>query len=144
MSEDPAIIAVLDDEPDRVQVMRRQLSKRLANYEHVFFDNAPDLIEWLVRQLNNCALICLDHDLGPNRIRDGQTFDPGTGRDVADYLSGCRPQCPIVIHTTNADAAPGMERVLQESGWQTIRVIPFDDLAWIRGWWIREIQAALR
>ena len=91
-------IAILDDDSDRIDEMRRCLLARVHEYEVMCFDNAPDIIEWLQGHLEATALICLDHDLGPNRHRDGDVFDPGTGRDVADYfglpdahLPGSRP-----------------------------------------------------
>ena len=60
------------------------------------------------------ALICLDHDLGANLIVNGDYQDPGTGRDVADYLSGEEACCPVLIHSSNAMAAPGMMMVLED------------------------------
>jgi hypothetical protein len=109
----------------------------------VVFDNAPDIIEWLHDHLEETVLICLDHDLGANRLRDGESFDPGTGRDVADYLATRKPVCPVVIHTTNSLAAPGMTRTLEEAGWSWSRVVPYNDLEWVRGEWIGRVAQAL-
>jgi len=96
--------------------MLRHFAKLFPQYETAVFDNAPEMIDWLAIHCREAVLICLDHDLGPNRSRDGVSFDPGTGRDVADCLSTCAPICPVIIHTTNHLAAPGMMRVLEESG----------------------------
>ena len=109
----------------------------------VTFDNAPDMIDWLTNHLDDASLICLDHDLGPNRSRNGSVFDPGTGRDVADYLASRRPVCPILIHTTNSMAAPGMALVLEDSGWRHSRVVPYNDLEWVSQEWIDEVSKAL-
>src|SRR5664279_3055983 len=102
-------ILILDDEPERIQEMTRCIRERISECQLICFDNAPDLINWLTDHLEGLASICLDHDLGPNRLRDENVFDPGTGRDVADYLSTQTPICPIIIHTSNSLAAPGME-----------------------------------
>ena len=67
------------------------------------------MVLWLGDHLEEANLICLDHDLGPNRKLNGIVFDPGTGRDVVDYLTTRKPHCPILIHTSNSMAAPGME-----------------------------------
>jgi hypothetical protein len=136
-------IVVLDDEPERIDEMTRCLSARLPNHKPVVFDNAPDLIAWIGDQLSDVQLICLDHDLGPNRRRGDEVFDPGTGRDVADFLAKCQPVCPVVIHTTNSMAAPGMTMVLDDAGWQNIRVIPYNDLEWIGADWINAVASAL-
>ncbi|MGC3966567.1 MAG: hypothetical protein QM775_04115 [Pirellulales bacterium] len=137
------LIAVLDDESEHSTLMHTVLHEVAGGYAYRFFDNAPDMISALPGLLDQVCLISLDHDLGPNRHRDGTTFDPGTGRDVADALALHKPVCPIMIHTSNGDAAPGMRRVLEESGWLIHRVFPHDDTAWIRDDWRTEIITIL-
>lgn len=137
-------IAILDDEPERIEAMVQALSRHLPDVATTTFDNAPEMIDWLREHLNRCGVICLDHDLGPNRIRGAGVFDPGTGRDVVDFLATRVPVCPVIIHTTNSLAAPGMEASLQESGWRCSRVVPYDDLTWVGEWWIEEVQKALQ
>ncbi|QDU96244.1 cyclic-phosphate processing receiver domain-containing protein [Lignipirellula cremea] len=136
-------ITILDDEPCRLEAMQAVLD-RLEDPPNVFtFDNAPDMIEWLKDHSASCDLICLDHDLGPNRTRDGTDFDPGIGRDVADFLAKCKPVCPIVIHTTNTEARPGMIAVLEEAGWQVAYVSPYEDLLWVCEIWASEVRQRL-
>jgi hypothetical protein len=136
-------IAILDDEPKRIRAMIECVSKGLPGCHVVTFDNAPDMIGWLEKHLEDASLICLDHDLGPNRSRNGQTFDPGTGRDVTDYLALRRPVCPVLIHTTNSLAAPGMAIVLDDSGWVHSRLAPYNDLEWLSADWICKVRRAL-
>ena len=136
-------IAILDDDLDRIRRMTEILSFRFPKFAIAAFDNAPEMITWLRDNLAATNLICLDHDLGPNRIRDGETFDPGTGRDVADFLAGRAPVCPAIIHTTNNLAAPGMQMVLEDAGWPFSRVVPFNDLQWISTEWIGSVAAAI-
>jgi hypothetical protein len=137
-------IVILDDEPERVAEMIRCLAGVIGGLQLVVFDNAPDLIDWLARHLDSAKLICLDHDLGPNRVRNGEVFDPGIGRDVVDYLATHTPICPVIIHTTNTLAAPGMELALTDAGWMHGRIMPYDDLEWIGGEWIETVKKALR
>jgi hypothetical protein len=137
-------IVILDDEPDRIREMTGCLLRCAPDCPVVTFDNAPDMIRWLAEHLEEARLICLDHDLGPNRVRHGEVFDPGTGRDVADYLASRKPICPVLIHTTNSLAAPGMELVLDDAGWEHSRDIPYDDLEWIRAAWGVDVRAVLR
>jgi hypothetical protein len=136
-------IALLDDDPDRIRAMLDCLVGRFSEFETVVFDNAPDMIDWLAEHLEETALICLDHDLGPNRTREGKVFDPGTGRDVADFLATQSSVCPVVIHTTNSLAAPGMALVLEDSGWPHFRIVPYNDLEWVEADWIGEVAKAL-
>jgi hypothetical protein len=139
----PGTVAILDDEPDRLQAMIETLSRRFPHVQRAIFDNAPDMIEWCREHLGQCLLICLDHDLGPNRVRDGGPFDPGTGRDVADYLATREPTCPVIVHTTNSLAAPGMELALKDAGWRCSRVVPYNGPTWISDWWIEEVARVL-
>ena len=108
-----------------------------------FFDNAPDMIEWLSSHLAEVAPICLDHDLGPNRQRTGQVFDPGTGRDVVDFLIQHPPTCPIIVHTSNSYSAPGMMFAFEYAGWSAIRVVPYDDIDWIAQSWAKAVRENL-
>jgi DNA-binding NtrC family response regulator len=133
-------IAILDDEPDRLRAMTAALSRRFPELQVATFGNAPEMIAWLDRNLSSVALISLDHDLMPEAA--GQP-DPGTGRDVADYLATRRPLCHVIIHTTNGLAAPGMQMVLDESGWPSSLVAPYNDLQWVTTWWIREVAGRL-
>lgn len=144
MPTERRFIAILDDEPERIAAMRPRLARLCPAYDVAEFDNAPDMVEWLRDRLPETVLICLDHDLGPCRIRHATAFDPGTGRDVADYLSTVSPVCPVLIHTTNSLAAPGMVRVLEESGWTISRVSPYEDLLWIGEVWASEVRRLLR
>jgi hypothetical protein len=137
------VIAVLDDDEGRLACMRRCLCG-FPNLKAQFFDSAPDMIEWLRSHLGTVVAISLDHDLGPNRLREGLAFDPGTGRDVADFLAQYVPSCPVLICTTNSLARPGMELVLSDGGWQTTRVIPAGDLAWINREWMPALRTLIR
>lgn len=129
-------IVILDDELDRLEEMCAVLSERLPGHSFITFKNAPDIIAWLKDNITSAALISLDHDLFPQTEEEP---DPGTGRDVADFLATQSPVCHVIIHTTNSLAAPGMEMVLNDTSWSNSRVMPYCDLDWITEWWIREV-----
>jgi hypothetical protein len=136
-------IVILEDNPDRVRVMRDCLMDGIYTSDIQFFANSQDTIAFLGHHLSDTLLISLDHDLDLISKHNGEHLDPGTGREVADYLAGQPPACLVVIHTTNSLAAQGMELVLKESGWKTHRVIPFDDLEWISTEWLRTVSRAI-
>lgn len=145
------IIAILEDDSGRVSAMRDRLNELFSDWAYIFFNNAPDMIEWLETHLSECIVISLDHDLGPSWKRDGELFDPGTGRDVVDYLVTKSPQCPLIIHSSNAEAVIGMEMALTEVNWQVERVIPFVSLGsligsaeWIDTDWTETINRLLK
>jgi len=41
------VIAILDDDPRRVEAMKQVLGEIGSEYEHRLFDNAPEMIDWL-------------------------------------------------------------------------------------------------
>ncbi len=139
----PMKIVVLEDNPDRVRVMRDCLEDRFPHFECRFFGRAAEVTEYLEVNLADTIVICLDHDLELEPTPSGEPIDPGTGREVADYLAGKVPVCPVVIHTTNASAAQGMEMVLKDARWKTYRVLPFNDLEWIPTDWFRAVRRAI-
>jgi len=138
-----AVIAILDDEQERLRAMLPLLARDYPGCEVATFENAPDMIAWLVVNLHRARLLSLDHDLGPTQRRGDESFDPGTGRDVADFLAGRPAVCPIILHTTNHLAAPGMVDVLETSGWEVTHVVPYGDLAWVKERWIEEVRRVL-
>jgi hypothetical protein len=134
----------MDDASERIDAMREAIEKHLPEVGVVFFDNAPDMIDWLEDSLASVSLLCLDHDLGPNRERDGAVFDPGTGRDVVDSLAVVTASCPVLIHSSNGPAANGMRFALEDAGWQVERVVPFDAMGWISEAWSSQVRDMLR
>jgi len=124
--------------------MRRCLDEQVAPAEVSFFNCAADLVEWLHDHLPTLTLICLDHDLEPYRNAVGELVDAGKGREVADYLAGQDPMCPVIVHSSNGNAAFGMQFALEEAGWDARRVIPFGDLDWIGEVWIEDVCEAIK
>lgn len=133
-------VAILEDDSSRIAAMRAVLASVLPAFEPVVFDNAPDLADWFAAHLADTALICLDHDLGPNRQHDGKVFDPGIGRDIADLLASLPAICPVIVHSSNSMAVPGMLRVLGEAGWISTAVMPSGDLSWVDMDWKQELE----
>jgi tryptophanyl-tRNA synthetase len=80
-------VAILEDDPERVEHMRRVLKATLPTCEQRFFAAAPDMIAWLAEHLVRVVLISLDHDLDSIVPIAQQATDPGCGRDVADWIA---------------------------------------------------------
>lgn len=127
---------ILEDNFDRMAVMRDCLRRRFDIRSPAFWQTAHWFIENIEPELAQAHLISLDHDLDDVVHRDGKAEDAGTGRDVADFLASKSPVCPIIIHSTNVPAAIGMQAVLDDAGWQTTRITPYDDTEWIDEVWV--------
>lgn len=140
----PLKIAILEDNLDRQAAMKAWLSDRLYMYEHFFFDEAAPMNAWLQSNLAETLFISLDHDLELKPSGDGRWIDPGTGREVADYLALQNPACPLIIHSTNSVAVDGMMEALTQSGWSVQRVTPYGDLAWVNEAWWPAVREGLR
>jgi CheY-like chemotaxis protein len=136
-------IVILEDNRDRQTVMQDCLSDRFHRYQAVFFDNAPEACDYLRANLASTLVISLDHDLELKAAIDGKLQDPGSGREVADFLAMQTPSCPVIIHSTNTAAGDGMQFVLEESKWETHRVHPYGDLEWIPSKWLRTLRDAV-
>jgi hypothetical protein len=136
-------IAILEDNTDRQAVMRRCVADRFYTFDTHFFDEAGEMIRFLDEHLAETLVIALDNDLELKPGADGRMIDPGSGVEVAEYLAGKAPICPVIIHTTNADAAETMKTALEAAGWRTRRVIPFDDMNWIESAWFFAMRRAI-
>ncbi len=95
--------------------------------------DAPSMIREIDQYLEQAVLISLDHDLYKQTNEDS---DPGTGRDVAEYLSDKKPTCSVIVHSTNTDAAWGMYNTLQAVKWNVELVHHLDQENWIRDLWL--------
>jgi len=132
-------IAVLEDNEDRIGVMERYLDDKFPFYESRFFRSAGAAIDWLREHLDQTICLALDHDLE----RPQGEPDPGSGREVAEFLATNQTRFPIVIHTTNQHAAIAMEALLDDSGWTVSRVCPYGDLQWVSESWLPAVRAAI-
>ena len=128
------VVAILEDDPGRINEMRLCLPDVLPGTRSVFFENADDMITWLAQHLGDVVLISLDHDL-PLLDNDGRSIDCGTGRQVADFLVSKSPTCPVIVHSSNDFCAPGMFFALRDAGWPVSRVYPASELSWVRREW---------
>jgi CheY-like chemotaxis protein len=136
-------IVVLEDNADRVAVMRACIEDRFYMFDTQFFDEARDAIHFLDIHLSETLVIALDNDLEMKTGPDGRCFDVGEGRHVAEFLATKQPVCPVIIHTTNSDAGVTMEETLRGAGWRTRRIVPFDDMNWIESDWFSAIRRAI-
>jgi hypothetical protein len=136
------VLVLLEDNARRAEAMCRVATTNLG-IPVVHHDNAPDMLAWLAKHLGRAVLIALDHDLGPSRIRDGERFEPGIGREVADFLAEHTPVCPVIIHSSNGPAADGMQFCLERAGWSVTRVYPLDDLTWVERDWKPVVQRVM-
>lgn len=133
------LVAILEDNADRIAAMKAVLPEVLPGVESVFFEDAQPMIDWLLQHLAEVILISLDHDL-PLWDLAGQSIDCGTGRQVADYLASMPPTCPVIVHSSNLTCASGMFFALKDAGWPCIRVYPCEDVSWVGGAWAEQLR----
>jgi hypothetical protein len=131
------VIAILEDNADRIGRMRTCLSAHFPELDQMYFESAPLMRQWLGDHLGEVVLISLDHDLPIQG-------DCGTGRDIANYLATFPPSCPVIVHTSNEHFAPGMMFVLSDAGWPTARVYPHDQQDWVVLGWVDAIRGCVK
>ena len=136
---------ILEDNRDRRVAMIGRLVERFPFLHVAFFDASPEMIGFMESDpLQDVVMISLDHDLEMISGSNGDWIDPGTGLEVAKWLSKRpNPICPVVVHTTNSSAGDKMIRVLEKSHWNAHRVVPHDDLRWIDGDWFSVARNAI-
>lgn len=128
-------LLILEDDSRRIDAMRERLEDRLPQYDTLLLPDCASFTTAFLEAPERVLAVSLDHDLEP---QPSSQADPGTGRDVADFLANLSPtndRVPVLIHSTNILAADGMERVLNEAGYHVTRVVPYGDLEWISQAW---------
>jgi len=134
-------IAILEDNAERRREMLAQLQRHLPDAKIVFCTSATEMLNHLRQNLANIRVIALDHDLEKQSPDDP---DPGTGRDVSDFLCQQAPCCAVIVHTTNVPASYRMQRDLEEASWRVTRVVPYGDTEWIGREWLSTVCEAWR
>ncbi len=132
---------ILEDNAGRVDNFIRAVSSCQSLIDIRTWRIAEHMIRDLPELLPAAKLISLDHDL--YRLEDSDP-DPGTGRQVADYLSGLTPLCPVIIHSTNTNAAWGMHNQLTHAGWKAEIIHHLDEPGWIQERWLPMALGMLR
>lgn len=128
-----ALLLVLDDDRERLRGFDAIAARLGSGWAVKSWRDAPGMLAEIDRHLAEARLISLDHDLYRDSPSDP---DPGTGRLVAEHLAKCKPACPVIVHTTNTDAAWGMRNVLSARGWRVELVHHLGQPAWIEELWL--------
>jgi len=132
-------ILILEDNDERIAAFQRAVAALGDCFEMRVWRDAHSMIAECESFFPSAVLISLDHDLNPLA---GATVDPGTGLDVAKFLAECRPACPVIIHSTNADRAHSMHNELRFADWVADRVGPIGT-DWIETIWLRKAREFL-
>jgi len=127
------MILALDDDVERLEALSSVGTLVGNGWTAYAWKTAPHMIREAPAHLAAARLITLDHDL--DRMASPQE-NPGCGRDVANWLAGMRPVCPVIIHSSNTDAAWGMSNALSHAGWTVEIAHQINQPGWIRELWV--------
>ena len=130
------IIAVLEDNADRVAAMKKWLNDRFGMYEHFITDDPRRLLEVLGERAEDVLVVSLDHDL----FDSSHGREDATGMDVIHALVRGKPAFPVIVHSSNSIAAEKMVRRLRNKKWNVVSVMPIEDTAWIGRDWFYELR----
>jgi CheY-like chemotaxis protein len=133
------LILILEDNEDRIRNFQNAVASLGEDFSVKIWNDAPTMIAELSSKLNQACLISLDHDLNP---QPNVTTDPGTGLEVAEFLTKQKPICPVLIHSTNHEKAWSMHNELRFAGWPVDRVGPIGD-DWIQCLWLPKVKSLL-
>ena len=124
-------ILILEDDEDRVRGFRSAVAFLGRKFRVRIWHNAGTMIVESPGCFAQACLISLDHDL---QAVPGEA-DPGTGLDVAEFLSLHSPVCPVILHTSNFDGRLSMHNQLRAGGW-AVATVPPRESDWIQTSWL--------
>ena len=131
---------ILEDSINRASAFQEAASGFFPPQTLKLWRIAQQMIKELPLFFDHATIISLDHDLYRHEPHDPE---PGTGREVANYLATLQPVCPVIIHSTNTDAAWGMCNELTHSKWQADLIHHLDEPQWIQQKWAALVQQLL-
>ena len=129
----PPLLLILDDDRERLQRFEAISGRLGGDFKVSTWRDAPSMLAQIDTLVRDAALISLDHDLYPDSASDA---DPGSGRQVAEWLAERRPSCPVIVHSTNTDMAWGMHNALRAAGWTVELVHHINQANWIEELWL--------
>jgi|ERR1043166_2501933 ADP-ribosylglycohydrolase len=132
-------VLLLEDNAERTEAFRSAINQLGSDYEIRIWKDAPAMLAECVDCFDQTILISLDHDLNPC---PGAVAEPGTGLEVAKFLAGYLPFCPVIIHSSNTDCAWSMHNELRFAGWTVDRVGPIGE-DWIQKLWLPKARQIL-
>ncbi len=135
----PRTIMILEDDHDRVRGFQNAVASLGSHFALRLWHDAPTMIEQCRDCLPDTCLISLDHDLAP---LPGSESDPGTGLEVAEFLSTHKPICPVILHTSNFERRWSMHNEFRFAGWR-VEIVPPLGNDWIRGSWLPKARALI-
>jgi hypothetical protein len=124
-------ILMLEDDEDRLRGFQSAVASLGPDLHLRIWRDAPTMVAEAPFYFTETSLISLDHDLQAT----GGEADPGTGQDVADFLSLHAPMCPVILHTSNSDGRLAMHNKLRAGGWTVATVLP-READWIQTSWL--------
>ena len=124
-------ILILADDDDRVRGFQEAVASLGRDFRVGIWRDAPTMIAESPACFAKACLISLDHVL---ETVAGEA-DPGTGLDVAEFLSLHAPMCPVILHTSNFDGMLAMHNKLRAGGW-TVATVPPREADWIQTSWL--------
>ncbi len=133
-------ILILEDDEDRLQDFRNAVLDLGPKMLFRHWREAPAMITDCPAYFASACLISLDHDL---QALPGETADPGTGLDVAQFLAGHKPVCPVILHSSNFDGRLVMQNTLRAGGWTVATLAPRGD-DWVQTLWLPIVGKLLR
>jgi hypothetical protein len=123
---------ILEDNDERIRAFESAVASLGSDFSLRLWRDAPTMISECGDCLRAACLISLDHDLAP--LPDS-SIDPGTGLEVAEFLSTHQPSCPVILHTSNHERRWSMHNEFRFAGWSVEIVPPLGD-DWIRSSWL--------
>ena len=129
-------IMILEDNEDRIRAFERAVG---SDFRLRLWRDAPTMIAECGGELADTCLISLDHDLVPASV---ESPDPGTGLEVAEFLSRRQPVCPVILHTSNHERRWSMHNEFRFAGWSVEIVPPIGD-DWIQISWLPKARALI-
>jgi hypothetical protein len=127
------LLLILDDDRTRLRGFDEVVPRLGKEWVIKAWRDAPNMASEIDSFLGEAQLISLDHDLYRDSPSDP---DPGSGRMIANLLAKRAPVCPVIVHSTNTDAAWGMFNELKSARWKVELVHHLNHSAWIEELWL--------
>jgi hypothetical protein len=132
-------ILILEDDQGRLDRFAAAVGSIQPSFQIVSWRSAVRMAAEMERFLPAACLISLDHDLYPAR---GETEDPGDGLAIAKRLAELRPDCAVIIHSSNADRVRMMAGEFELAGMAFKVVLPLG-ADWVERYWLEAVRAMI-
>jgi hypothetical protein len=136
----PKLIAILERDPARIEIMEAWLNDRFYMYEYSFLKHPSEIYEIVNKRASDLLALCLGCE-----SHDDSGIQPTSVLElISRFLLSQSARFPIIVHSDGNHPLKSVDVHLVQGGWYFVEVEAPQGTDWIGNDWYPALKTALR